>query len=86
MDKPTMDYAKAAEEVRNEPVKDAMDYATAAEEVRNGPADLPQVTRVLADLLEDLNANKVQDVTAEPEADDAATYGPDNSVIIGPAD
>lgn len=42
--------------------KPTMDYAKAAEEVRSGPADLPQVTRVLAELLDTL----VEDVKPTP--------------------
>ena len=45
-----------------------MDYKETAEQIRNGPADIPLVTKVLVELLEDLapkdNSNTVDEYPA----------------------
>lgn len=52
-----------------------MDYKETAEQVRNGHGDLPLVTKVLADLLEDL-APKSEENTA-PESEEGLVIEPD---------
>lgn len=37
-----------------------MDYKETAAQIRNGPADIPLITKVLADLLEDLESTPTE--------------------------